>query len=188
MSLALLKHTGATSIDPEEDARLLKKWQGSPLWPSIAEQEPAVSTVGHERKFSSLSHFCPEVTFERFGYFAGFLHRYVDEIDSEFAHKTLVSEGASRDDWRWDWAGLVPRHYSECPTYSPLAGGHGGAPSPEKTDEQNQVDRFFDRLKKRPVIAAAVIIGIIVVGVASFTDALSQLWGLLQSILLRFVG
>lgn len=188
MSLALLKHTGATSMDPEEDARLLKKWQGSPLWPSIAEQEPAVSTDGHERTFSWLSHFCPEVTFVRFGYFASFLNRHVDEIDTDFAHKSLVSKGASRDDWRWDWAGLTPMHYSECPTYSPLAGGQGTALSPERPDEHNPVDRFFDGLKKRPLIAAAVIIGIIVVGIASFTDALSQLWALLQSILLRFVG
>ena len=182
MSLALLKHTGATEIDPEEDARLLKKWQGSPLWPSIAEQEPAVSTVGHERTFSSLSHFCPEVTYDRFGYFASFVHRYVDEIDSEFAHKSLSREGASRDDWRWSWAGLIPRHYSECPTYSPLASGQGTGPFPSPAQSQDRVDRFFAKIKKRPLIATVVIVGVIVVGVASFTDAVSQLWRFLQAV------
>ena len=42
-SLALLGSAGSTSISPEEDRRLLAKWQQHHLWPTIAEQTPTLA-------------------------------------------------------------------------------------------------------------------------------------------------
>jgi len=186
MSLALLKHTGATSIEPNEEARLLKRWKASSLWPSIAEQEPGVYMVGHERRFSYLTHFCPEVTFDRFGFFATFLDRWLDEVDRENAHEVLASQGVPRDHWRWHSSALTPQHYSECPTYSVLAAGKGiDTPA---SDPPNVVEAAFRRLRQHRIVAFLVVIGVITVALGAFTEALAHIWHGLDAFFRRFVG
>jgi hypothetical protein len=49
-SLALLGHAGSTKLDPAEDAKLLKKWKASELWPKTAEQETSI--MGASRTFN----------------------------------------------------------------------------------------------------------------------------------------
>lgn len=119
-SLSLLGTAGATSIEPKEDERLLKKWEAHDLWPKTMEQSTTV--MGSGGKTTIFSRFCPEVSHEAFGVFASFMSRYADEIDSDLAYQRLGREGASRDDWRWSWAELTPAHYSDCPLYSTLLG------------------------------------------------------------------
>ena len=53
------------------------------LWPKV--NEDATSTMGSDGKASIHTNFCPEVTGERFGWFASFLARYADELDSDLA-------------------------------------------------------------------------------------------------------
>ena len=117
-SLSLLGHAGSTAIDPKEDERLLEKWKKSELWPVTREQ--ATSIAGEPGNPYSFSNFCPEVTYDGFGFFASFLGHYADEIDREIAHKALIKEGAPRGDWRWTWAYASPMHYTECHLYSLL--------------------------------------------------------------------
>ncbi|SRR6266566_639332 len=77
--------------------------------------------------------FCPEVSFERFGFFASHLSAYADETDRDNAHRSLGKAGAGAKDWRWTWASVVPLHYSECPIYSPLA--HAATITPAQQSE-----------------------------------------------------
>ena len=117
-SLSLAAKTGATGIPAKEDERLLKKWEKSDLWPKTDEYATAVSTA--DSRLSMLSNFCPEVTFERFGYFSTFLSSYADEIDSNTAHERLRKEGSEPHDPRWNWSQFSAQHYSDCPIYSIL--------------------------------------------------------------------
>lgn len=114
-SLSLLGQAGSTKITPNEDQRLLAYWEKSDLWPRTLEYTTLISREGH-----SYSNFCPEVAFDRFGYFASSFSRYTDEIDSDNAHANLYKQNGPANDWRWYWAGLSPLHYTECPIYSVL--------------------------------------------------------------------
>jgi hypothetical protein len=118
-SLSLMGEAGATKIEASEDKRLLKFWKKNDLWPKTGEQETSVS--GPAEQMNHFSNFCPEVTFEIFGYFASQLSRYSDEIDKDIAHKRLGDGQAVSNDWRWAWAALTPMHYTECPLYSILS-------------------------------------------------------------------
>lgn len=119
-SVSMLGEWGiATRIDPKEDKRLFKRWKRSDLWPVVAEEDTGIT--GAPGKPSMFSKFCPEVSFERFGWFASLLAYYADEIDMGVAHRNLARQGATGSDWRWGWAAATPMHYSECPLYSPLA-------------------------------------------------------------------
>ena len=119
-SLSLLGEAGSTKIAEAEDERLCKRWKSSDLWPRTDEQ--ATGLFGGEPGNPSIySNFCPEVTFERFGYFATTLTKYGDEIDSGFAHKRLANQGAPRGDPRWSWESCAGQHFTECPIYAVLS-------------------------------------------------------------------
>lgn len=125
-SLSLLGAAGSTQIDAEEDERLKLYWEGSDLWPRTDEYATAVHRFSDKdgtRHTEHFVHFCPEVAFDRFGYFASDLFDFADEIDRGMAQKRLAEEGVSGSDWRWRWASLTPMHYGECPLYAPLVQG-----------------------------------------------------------------
>jgi hypothetical protein len=154
-SLALLGEAGSTGIDPEEDKKLLKYWEKSDLWPTTMEYATSISgSPGEPHIFSN---FCPEVAFDRFGYFASFLARYADEIDSGIAHKSLGQERAPANDWRWAWSAVSEMHYTECPLYSILHHRSDSHHAIEKTPDK-------DPWYKKPLgqIIIGVIIGLII--------------------------
>jgi len=105
-------------VAPHEDARLHAYWQASDLWPRTGEYATSVSGPGGDPH--QFTNFCPEVAFDRFGYFASFLARYADEIDIGIAHTQLSKEHAPINDWRWSWAAVSPEHYANCSLYSVL--------------------------------------------------------------------
>jgi hypothetical protein len=121
-STSLLGANGAaTPIDAQEDQRLLERWKRSDLWPVTAENETRVS--GQPGKPSMFSNFCPEVSFDTFGWFGSALAYHVDETDQDNAHRSLAKEGATAHDWRWTFSAVAPLHYTECPLYSLLTLG-----------------------------------------------------------------
>jgi hypothetical protein len=129
----LLGEAGSTKIDAKEDAKLKHSWEKTDVWPVTAEQATSISGPGDETKH--FSHFCPEVSFDRFGLFATELHKYADEIDVGVAHSKLSANEAASDDWRWNWALVEPMHYTECPLYSLTRAGKGrNGPKPTFPD------------------------------------------------------
>jgi len=117
-SLSLMGRAGTTKIYETENKRLLKYWKKSDLWPKKDEQ--ATSASGSDNKITCFGNYCPEVSFDNFGYFASHLSNYRDEIDQDFIYKKLTSINAPGNDWRWLWSSLTPMHYTDCPLYSVL--------------------------------------------------------------------
>lgn len=115
-SLSLFPKLGGTAMDSAEDERLLKKWEKSELWPRIDEHATSVSSSNE--KLISISNYCPELAFDRYGYFCSSLGAYADELDSGLAQERLHKEGISTSDPRWYWAHSYRMHFSECPLYS----------------------------------------------------------------------
>jgi len=111
-----------TKIPPERDSSLERKWK---VFGSVIAEE-AASVWGTEKHWN-LSHFCPEVSFEIYGYFASDLNEYPDELDREIAYKLHKQGEIEHFDVRWQ--GINPRHYTECREYSIFATFTGSKPS-----------------------------------------------------------
>ena len=113
-SLSLLGSAGITKVDQEEDERLKHFWDRSDLRPPTKEYAPALQGD------SDFFHFCPEIIYDRFGYFSSHLGNYADEIDRDITYQKLEKLNMSGEHWRWHWKSIQAMHYSECPLYSPL--------------------------------------------------------------------
>jgi hypothetical protein len=102
-----------TQIPSERSASLERKWK---VFQSvIAEEEPSTSWA--DEKMYSVNQFCPEVSYDIYGYFASDMSEYADDIDPELAEKAYEREGITElFDPRW--ASIAPRHYTECREYS----------------------------------------------------------------------
>ena len=153
--LSLLRNAGSTRIEGEEDERLLKLWRSSDLWPRTAEQATAVS--GPDGNASSFSKFCPEVAYERFGFFATYLSRYSDEIDQDFAHRNLSAEGAQSGHALWSWQAAEPQHFSDCPVHAVLA----SRPPARISARPNEPPWWRKHLLELSVAAVVAIISIV---------------------------
>ena len=121
-------------MDKALDDALLAKWKESELHPVVAEQDTGVGRING--KVTTFANFCPEVSFDIFGYFATYFHRYSDEIDIDIAHQHLGKIGASLNDWRWAWQRVEPQHYLSCPYYSLL---QNQLNKPKETSETEKI-------------------------------------------------
>jgi hypothetical protein len=76
--LSLLGELGSTKLDAKRDEELRRRWEHSQHWPPTAEYATAIS--GSKDEYSQwkaplLANFCPETTYDRFGYFASSMSR-----------------------------------------------------------------------------------------------------------------
>ncbi len=119
-SIALLRNTGATELDKNDEEKLIKYWKDRELNPSLLEETPSV--LHHKTKgFSFLNNFCPEVIYLRFGYFASFISNFEDETDQAMRHFDLKKRNIPLHSWAWNWSNLRAKHYTDCRLYSILS-------------------------------------------------------------------
>lgn len=120
-NVSLMGTAGNTAIDPQLDADLEAHWKETDVWPVTSEQDTSIG--GRPGEPHIFSRFCPEVSFENFGWFASHLARYADEADVDHAQSWLAREGVPVTDSRWLWAQMTPMHYTACPLYALLLKG-----------------------------------------------------------------
>lgn len=162
-SLSLLGDVGvSTPIQPDEDKRLKSYWEKADIWPKTDEQTTTV--YGKPYIFSK---FCPEVSFEHFGYFASSLSQYADDMDSGYAAERLSREGAPSGYWGYSWAGITELHYTDCPIYSILMyRGDKGVAGTESNKKQSKYTEFYHNHPLLFWLIATVISAIIgVIGI-----------------------
>ncbi|HDY76293.1 MAG TPA: hypothetical protein ENH49_07185, partial [Candidatus Marinimicrobia bacterium] len=181
-SLSLLGIAGlSTPIQKDEDERLEKYWKSTDIWPKTAEQETSIS--GSNGKKSDFSNFCPEVSFDRFGYFASYLGRYNSEIDSGNAVELYTKQGAPSGHWCWNWAGVTELHYTDCHLYSIILHREGiksdgviKESHTAKSEWKNtRVDRYLKKMKNNRLLSVLVVIAIIIIAIGTLTDAISRI-------------
>lgn len=181
-SLSLLGNAGvSTSIQPDEDERLKTYWSSTDIWPKTDEQ--ATSIMGSSGNPSIFFKFCPEVSFEIFGYFAISLSRYASEFDSDNAVESYSKQGAPSGHWCWNWAGVTELHYTDCPLYSIILHREGKGSEnllreqfPTRSEDRDtRVDRFFKAIKNHRLLSVLVIIAMIIIAIGTLTDAISKI-------------
>ncbi len=109
-------------LSQDDVNRLWDKWKHTDVWTTAKLHQPSIGMTGvgepiededrrpvyKEYKPTGSTNFCPEVSFDYFGFFASAAQRALD-----------ADEGAN-DDWKTGWSAVTPIHYSECPLYSLL--------------------------------------------------------------------
>jgi hypothetical protein len=106
------------------------------------EQESIVSGSGESLK--SFSRFCPEILYERFGFFVTVLIPFPDEQDKNDTHRKITDFGSIyAKDWRWEWLYMKELHYSECSIFSLL---------PYLSHLKNDMDTNEDLVELKPSI------------------------------------
>jgi hypothetical protein len=123
---------GITTIPDEQNAALQRKWKMFSA--VIAEEEPWADE-------HSVNHFCPEVTYNIFDYFACYLHEYIDEIDLD-ATARMHERNGTMDEFDGRWWRIIPLHYTECREYSIHATFAKGKPSKARPGEVSPTRRW----------------------------------------------
>jgi hypothetical protein len=109
-------------MSQERNSSLERKWK---VFGSVIAEEAA--SVWGDEKLKNLSHFCPEVSYDIYGYFASDLNEYPDELDRDLAYKLYEQGKIKHFDARWQ--GISAQHYTECREYSIHATFAAGKPS-----------------------------------------------------------
>lgn len=103
-----------TSIGTSKKEELDVLWEESGLSPVISEDGTGIGWS--DGKLSSISNFCPEVSFTYYHYYASFLARHADEIDKDCGYRIAEREKI-QNDWRYQWACVSACHFLDCSVY-----------------------------------------------------------------------
>ena len=115
-SLVLLSQikmiAGITESKTDE---LTSFWNRTSFSSLCDEEVPSVSTKEYGG-LSSVSNFCPEVSFKYLNYYADYMHKYVDEIDRDSGTRIADRDGLPND-WKYTWMSVNPRYYLDCEVF-----------------------------------------------------------------------
>ncbi|WP_347364625.1 hypothetical protein [Vibrio vulnificus] len=90
-------------------------WANTSFSALCAEEVPSIGQ-NQNGSLSSVSNFCPEVSFKYLGYYADYMCKYVDEIDQAGGER-LANRDKLADDWRYFWRSVSAKFYLDCEVY-----------------------------------------------------------------------
>lgn len=115
-SLVLLSRinmiAGITKSKTEE---LISFWSRTSFSSLCDEEVPAIYTK-ESGGLSSVSNFCPEVSFKYLHYYADYMHKYVDEIDQDLGTRIAQRDNLPND-WKSSWMSVNPKYYLDCEVF-----------------------------------------------------------------------
>lgn len=116
-SVVLLKRSkmiaGITDTKEEE---LSEYWERTKFSSLCDEELPSVYS-NENGGISSISNFCPEISYKYFYYYADYMCKYVDEIDQDTGVRIAVNDNI-KNDWKYSWMTVTPRFYLDCDVFS----------------------------------------------------------------------
>lgn len=116
-SVVLLKRSkmiaGITDTKEEE---LSEYWERTKFSSLCDEELPSVCS-NKNGGVSSISNFCPEISYKYFYYYADYMCKYVDEIDQDTGVRIAKNDNI-KNDWKYSWMTVTPRFYLDCDVFS----------------------------------------------------------------------
>lgn len=115
-SQVLLAQINAISGMPTEKVKELGAFWKNTDFSSLCDEE--VSSISKDKYggISSVSNFCPEVSFKYLGYYADYMHKYVDEIDQDSGIHRAENEKL-KNDWMYTWMSVNAKFYLDCDVF-----------------------------------------------------------------------
>lgn len=115
-SIVLLSRSNIIAgMATEKEKELDEFWERTNFSSLCDEEVPAVTT----KEFgglSSVSNFCPEVSFKYLHYYADHMHKYVDEIDQDTGRR-IAEKHNLENDWKYIWMSVEPKFYLDCDVF-----------------------------------------------------------------------
>jgi len=116
-SLVLLSRINMISGMTSEKVAELETFWNRTIFSSLCNEEvPSVSTK-ENKNLSSVAHFCPEVSFKYLGYYADYMHKYIDDIDRGFGIRDAERDRLEND-WKYSWMTVSPKFYLDCEIFN----------------------------------------------------------------------
>lgn len=115
-SLVLLSHINMIAgMTESKKAELGSFWEKTSFSSLCDEEVPSVSPKEYGG-LSSISNFCPEVSFKYLNYYADYMYKYVDEIDQDSGTRIADRDNLTND-WRYTWMSVNPKFYLDCEVF-----------------------------------------------------------------------
>ncbi|WP_350326501.1 hypothetical protein [Pectobacterium aroidearum] len=115
-SVVLLSHINMIAgMTAEKEKELSEFWERTNFSSLCDEELPAVTT----KEFgglTSVSNFCPEISFKYLHYYADYMHKYIDEIDQDTGRRISEKDNLEND-WKHIWMSVNPKFYLDCDVF-----------------------------------------------------------------------
>lgn len=109
-------------LSASQEKALDDHWDRSVLFSRNFQPQPELigSSSDSSPTVSSWWHCCPELAFDAWNVFASCGRHLGDNDDKRIHHAELDSKNVPKEDYRWQFPYLNPRHYSECKEFAIL--------------------------------------------------------------------
>ncbi|WP_447046156.1 hypothetical protein [Vreelandella sp. H-I2] len=115
-SLDLLSRINVIAgISSEKKEELTAFWDRT-IFSSLCDEELPSVSVNSFGGLSSVSNFCPEISFKYFRYYADYMYEHIDEIDRDSGVR-IAERDKLENDWKYQWMSVGARFYLDCDVF-----------------------------------------------------------------------
>ncbi|HFF8946351.1 TPA: hypothetical protein ACGE6U_003891 [Serratia marcescens] len=115
-SVVLLSRSNMIAGMTTEKAKELGEFWERTNFSSLCDEEVPAVTTNEFGGLTSISNFCPEISFKYLHYHADYMHKYVDEIDQDTG-RCIAEKDNLENDWKYIWMSVNPKFYLDCDVF-----------------------------------------------------------------------